>query len=95
MIPIVAANRFGTEILLNDDGAERQRITFYGRSFITDETGGIVAEALPTSKSSPPITILTASYSPSKNRAARLAWGLFRDRRPELYDILKTKDGKC
>ena len=45
MVPIVASNRFGTEILLRDDGSERQRITFYGRSFITNETGEIVVEA--------------------------------------------------
>jgi len=45
MIPVVASNRFGTEILLNEDGTEKQRIAFYGRSFITDETGAIVQEA--------------------------------------------------
>ncbi|CAJ1949801.1 unnamed protein product [Cylindrotheca closterium] len=93
MVPIVASNRFGTEILLHDDGSKRQQITFYGRSFITDETGEIITEARPD-EMSPPIMTLTASYSPSKNRETRLAWGLFRDRRPELYDVLKTKDGK-
>ncbi|KAL3945668.1 MAG: hypothetical protein SGBAC_000236 [Bacillariaceae sp.] len=92
MVPIVASNRFGTEILLYDDGSKRQEIKFYGRSFITDETGEIIAEARPD-ETSPPIMILTASYCPSKNRSTRLAWGLFRDRRPELYDVLKTKDG--
>lgn len=99
MVPIVASNRFGTEILLRDDGSERQRITFYGRSFITDETGSIIAEVVPDDDDdetsiAAPVTVLTAPYSPAKNRAARMAWGLFRDRRPELYDVLKTKDGK-
>jgi N-carbamoylputrescine amidase len=94
MVPVVASNRFGTEILLRDDGSERQRITFFGRSFITDETGKLVAEA-GLDRSPPAITVLTATYSPKKNRSSRLAWGLFRDRRPELYAVLQTKDGNC
>jgi N-carbamoylputrescine amidase len=92
MIPVVASNRFGTEILLNEDGSEKQRIRFYGRSFITDETGAKVAEA-PKSDVNP-VTILTSTVHPQANRSTRLAWGLFRDRRPELYGILQTKDGQ-
>ena len=96
MVPVVASNRQGTEILLNDDGTERQRITFYGRSFITDATGALVAHADRTIKcsSTAPFQILTATIDPGANRSSRLAWGLFRDRRPELYPILLTKDGK-
>ena len=71
MVPIVASNRFGTEILLRDDGSERQRITFYGRSFITNETGEIVAEA---DQKDSNCEIVTATYSPKKNLANRLAW---------------------
>jgi N-carbamoylputrescine amidase len=91
MIPVVASNRFGTEILLHEDGSERQRITFYGRSFITDATGAKVAEA--TIEDDQPICILTSTVDPVANRSARLTWGLFRDRRPELYGIVQTKDG--
>jgi N-carbamoylputrescine amidase len=91
MVPVVASNRIGTEVLLKEDGSEKQRITFYGRSFITDETGAKVAEASETNDN--PITILTATVNPEANRSTRLAWGLFRDRRPELYGILQTKDG--
>ena len=90
MIPVVASNRFGTEIVLNADGLEKQRITFYGRSFITDETGAKVAEAFIDDK---PFQILTSTIYPDQKYNARIAWGLFRDRRPELYDSLKTKDG--
>jgi N-carbamoylputrescine amidase len=90
MIPVVASNRFGTEILLNEDGSEKQRITFYGRSFITNESGAKVAEAVIDEN---PITILTSTIHPEANRSTRLAWGLFRDRRPELYGILQSKDG--
>ena len=93
MVPVVASNRFGTEILLQEDGiTEKQRITFYGRSFITDETGAKVAEVVMENQDQP-ICILTSTIDPEANRATRLAWGLFRDRRPELYEILQTKDG--
>jgi N-carbamoylputrescine amidase len=88
MVPVVASNRYGTEILLYPDGTEKQRITFYGRSFITDETGAIIKEAKGGSD------IITAEIDPQANRSSRAAWGLFRDRRPEMYGKLKTKDGK-
>lgn len=88
MIPVVASNRYGTEVLLNADGSEKQRISFYGRSFITDNTGEIIAEA----KDGTDI-ILSTKINVEANCVTRAAWGLFRDRRPELYGILKTKDG--
>lgn len=99
MVPVVASNRYGTEILLNEDGSERQRITFYGRSFITDETGAKVAEAIMDNnendgdKSINQISIITSIIDSEANRSTRIAWGLFRDRRPDLYGILLTKDG--
>ncbi len=94
MIPVVASNRHGTEILLNSNGSEKQRISFYGRSFITDATGFLVAHAETPNSVNVPFTILTATVDPEANQSARLAWGLFRDRRPELYRVLLTKDGK-
>ena len=90
MVPVVASNRYGTEILL-DGTTEKQRITFYGRSFITDETGAKVQEAV--MEDGNPIAVISSSIDPEENRSTRLAWGLFRDRRPELYKILQTKDG--
>jgi len=89
MVPVVASNRIGTEVLLDDFGKEKQRIRFYGRSFITDETGAIIREAQDL-----PFDIISASIDAEKNRATRAAWGLFRDRRPDLYGVLKTKDGE-
>ena len=91
MVPVVASNRYGTEILLNDDGKEKQRIHFYGRSFITDETGKIVEEVADNSGFS--IAIVSKRVEYEATRATRLAWGLFRDRRPDLYSSLQTKDG--
>jgi len=92
MVPVVASNRFGTEVLLHDDGVtEKQRIHFYGRSFITDNKGVIVAECADNEQ---PVTVVTAEIDRVKNLRERAAWGMFRDRRPELYNVLLTKDGQ-
>lgn len=88
MVPVVASNRFGTEILLDAAGKEKQRIHFYGRSFITDETGAKLKEAQDGDD------IISAEIDTGANRATRSAWGLFRDRRPDLYGVLRTKDGQ-
>jgi len=37
--------------------------------------------------------ILVATIDSNENRKMRSAWGLFRDRRPELYRGLTTFDG--
>jgi N-carbamoylputrescine amidase len=95
MVPIVASNRVGTEILLDmDQETEKQRIDFYGRSFITDATGAIIAECT-SHPSDLPVQVLTAEIDKEANRRARAAWGIFRDRRPELYKVLLTKDGSA
>jgi N-carbamoylputrescine amidase len=82
MTPLVASNRIGHEQM--DSGA----IDFYGSSFIADETGGKVAEASRDKEE-----VLTATFDLDQIRARRAAWGLFRDRRPELYQPLLTLDG--
>lgn len=94
MVPVVASNRYGTEILCHDkdDTSEKQRIHFYGRSFVTDQTGAIVAECADLDEANP-VQVVVATIDPEANRKERLAWGLFRDRRPDLYDPLLTKDG--
>ena len=95
MIPVVASNRYGTEVLLHDDGiTELQRIHFYGRSFITDNTGAIVAECSACDNDKQTVTVVTAEIDRVKNMRQRAAWGLFRDRRPDLYSVLLTKDGQ-
>lgn len=83
LMPVVAANRTGTET------AESCEMTFYGSSFITDQTGAIETEADRTSRQ-----VITASFDLNALRAARASWGLFRDRRPELYGTLLTQDGQ-
>ena len=82
VMPLVAANRTGLEVGVNNE------ITFYGSSFIADATGAKVAEADREEE-----TVLIASFDRDQLRTMRNAWGLFRDRRPELYFPLVTLDG--
>jgi N-carbamoylputrescine amidase len=78
LVPVIASNRVGVEA---DDGIET---TFYGSSFITDHTGGKLAEAPREGEA-----IIYAEIDLQETAKARHAWGLFRDRRPDLYqDIL-------
>ncbi|MHB1320672.1 MAG: N-carbamoylputrescine amidase [Acidithiobacillus ferrivorans] len=81
LVPVVAANRVGREI-----GRESE-ITFYGGSFISDATGALIVHAEQEE------TILYADLDLQALAAQRLEWGLFRDRRPELYAPILTLDG--
>ncbi len=82
LVPLVASNRIGTEA---GDGCE---VTFYGHSFIADATGAIVAEAGEAEEA-----VVSASFDLDALAAQRAAWGLFRDRRPDLYGPVMTLDG--
>ena len=74
ILPVIASNRTGVE---EDDGIST---TFYGSSFIADHTGEKVAEAGRDEEK-----ILLASIDLDECATYRRSWGLFRDRRPELY----------
>ena len=74
MVPIVAANRVGVEI------DEEVRARFYGSSFITDNTGGIITQAGRDTEE-----ILFSTIDIDTIIPARDWWGLFRDRRVDLY----------
>ena len=84
LMPVVAANRYGFE-----QGAADRAITFYGSSFITDATGAKVAEAGREGDA-----VLTATFDLDALQRQRSAWGLFRDRRPDLYRPITTLDGR-
>ncbi len=85
-MPLVASNRIGVERALQNPQA--LQIRFYGSSFITDGTGGLVAEADQDSE-----MLITASFDLDALRAARDNWFVFRDRRPELYAPLQSLSG--
>lgn len=83
LIPLVASNRIGRE------EGESCGITFYGSSFIAGPQGEIVAQADRVSE-----TVLTARFDLDQIAAQRASWGVFRDRRPDLYGPLLTLDGR-
>ena len=82
IVPVAAANRYGSEKVqaCAENGGQSSELVFYGSSFITDETGEIIAQA-----SRDKDEVLTAQIDPEAADKARLDWGLFRDRRPEMY----------
>lgn len=88
LIPVVAANRIGKEEVLPDaeNGGQRSELLFYGSSFLTDETGEIVASASRDKEE-----IIIADYQLETLSQKRLEWGLFRDRRPECYKKISGK----
>jgi len=81
-LPVVAANRIGVE-----QGATGN-LRFYGSSFIAGPTGEIVAELSRDEEG-----IILASFDFAAIEKARSSWGLFRDRRPDLYGAILTADG--
>ncbi|MBY6186747.1 N-carbamoylputrescine amidase [Marinobacter hydrocarbonoclasticus] len=85
VIPVVASNRIGREVATENDMA----MTFYGSSFIADHTGAKVQEANRTESQ-----LLTHTFDLDTVAAYRAEWGLFRDRRPDLYQTLATLDGQ-
>ena len=64
-------------------------VTFYGSSFIADATGAIVAQAGRSEE-----TVLYGEFDLDEIAALRRNWGVFRDRRPELYRGLANFDGR-
>lgn len=82
MVPLVASNRVGHE---TQGETESQ---FYGTSFIAGYTGEILADADRATE-----TVITASVDLDAANAYRDNWGIFRDRRPNMYEALRSLDG--
>ena len=82
VIPVAAANRIGLEKVVpcEENAYQESALTFYGSSFLTDETGAILAEAGRDTEE-----ILYAEYDFGEIVEMRFSWGLFRDRRPDMY----------
>ena len=83
LMPLAAANRIGEE------KGESCTLTFYGSSFIAGPTGEIVASAGQDEEA-----VLTATFDLDAIAATRASWGVFRDRRADLYAPLRTLDGE-
>ncbi|CAI0544209.1 unnamed protein product [Linum tenue] len=86
LVPLVASNRIGKELIQTEHG--KSEITFYGNSFIAGPTGEIVEAADDKDEA-----VLVAKFDLDKIKTKRHSWGVFRDRRPDLYKVLLTLDG--
>ncbi len=86
LTPVVASNRVGEEVATEND---KLRLEFFGGSFIADHFGQKVAEAEREDGE-----VLVAAFDLDEIAEARRYWGLFRDRRPDLYGALSTLDGQ-
>ena len=84
ILPVVASNRIGREV-----APEGREVTFYGSSFIADHTGQLLAKAGRAEEA-----VLVQTVDLDAIAALRASWGLFRDRRVELYRRVGALDGK-
>ena len=83
IMPLMASNRVGKETA--PDGRSD---VFYGRSFIADYQGEKVQEMNRTEEG-----VRVAEFDFDAIGELRRSWGVFRDRRPELYGVLLSLDG--
>lgn len=82
LIPVVASNRIGKEV------DEDSSINFYGSSFIAGPQGNKIVEASREEE-----TVLVSEFDLDALETQRIEWGIFRDRRPELYRLIASYDG--
>ncbi|MCR5805172.1 MAG: N-carbamoylputrescine amidase [Clostridia bacterium] len=85
IIPVVAANRVGNEVVTpcKENNDQSSELSFYGSSFMTDQFGEIIVQANREEE-----TVIMSEYDFEANREDRLSWGVFRDRRPETYRLI-------
>ncbi len=85
VVPVIAANRVGEEKVTptSDNNRQTSQLLFYGSSFITDETGELKEDAGRTEE-----CVICHSFDLDAVEDLRFSWGLFRDRRPEMYEVI-------
>ena len=83
MVPVIAANRVGGET------GQEYALSFYGSSFIAGSMGELLQTA-PRDEEA----ILLQSFNLEALRIQRQSWGVFRDRRPELYEPMLSLEGR-
>ena len=83
ILPVIASNRIGEE---SEGDLSMQ---FYGSSFISNHVGQKVQEADRSTQG-----ILVHTFDLQEIAIYRREWGVFRDRRPDLYKPLLTLDGR-
>ena len=82
LMPVIAANRIGKEEVkpCAENGGQESSLIFYGSSFITDATGEVTEEMDRVSEG-----FILHTFDLDEIEEERRSWGLFRDRRPEIY----------
>ena len=80
IIPLIAANRIGKEAYGNHS------MTFYGCSFATDHRGQVLQQLSRDQEG-----MILVDYDFNAIRKDRYSWGVFRDRRPSMYQRLLKK----
>jgi N-carbamoylputrescine amidase len=83
IMPLLASNRVGRETA--PDGRSD---VFYGRSFVADHQGEKLQEMDRTEEG-----FRVQDFDLAAVGDLRRSWGVFRDRRPEIYGVLLTRDG--
>ena len=84
IMPVIASNRIGTET--EGDSS----MTFFGSSFIADESGNKVEEMDRTTEG-----FILHTFDLDEIARKRYSWGVWRDRRVDLYSpILKMDDSE-
>lgn len=79
LVPVIAANRIGEE------RTKTSSMTFYGSSFISNYNGEILKQFDRVSEG-----FIVQSFDRQALAKLRYSWGVFRDRRPDLYgDLIK------
>lgn len=83
MMPLLASNRVGIE------KAKNSQMKFFGSSFVSDNHGEIISEMSREEEG-----YRVVRFDLEELLRERRDWGVFRDRRIDLYDPLLTFDGK-
>lgn len=87
LMPVIAANRIGREEVhpCEENGGQESALVFYGSSFMTDGTGAVIVQASRDQEE-----VISAEYDLDALDKDRLSWGLFRDRRPDMYQVISS-----
>lgn len=80
LMPVIAANRVGEETY------GQHAMTFYGTSFISNNQGVILHQMDRSSTG-----VISQAFDLKAMEKMRYSWGVFRDRRPGMYDRLLKK----
>jgi len=83
IVPVIASNRIGEE------HSNDLSLQFYGSSFIADHIGQKIKELDRNTQA-----VSSHTFDLDEIRDYRRSWGVFRDRRPDLYKSLLTLDGQ-